>query len=96
MIELLRTGSGIMTINPYSRSHWNEILSLDRQLNLAVTTEQKYSILRQIRMFSINVPIIMSVIFNHRTGFGDTPDYTMVEADYYQQLGLVLDDRINY
>ena len=96
MIELLRTRSGMMTINSYSRSHWDEILSLDRQLNLATTVEQKYSIQRQIRMYSINVPIVRSVIFNHRTGLGDETDYTIVEADYDQQLGLVLDDRIYY
>jgi hypothetical protein len=96
MIELLRTRSGMMTINSYSRSHWDDILSLDRQLNLATTVEQKYSIQRQIRMYSINVPIVRSVIFNHRAGLGDETDYTIVEADYDQQLGLVLDDRIYY
>lgn len=96
MIGLLRTRSGIMTINSYSRSHWGELLSLDRQLNLATTVEQKYSVQRQIRMYSINVPIVRSVIFNHRAGLGDETDYTIVEADYDQQLGLVLDDRIYY
>jgi hypothetical protein len=84
-----------MTINSYSQSHWDEILSLDRQLNLATTTEEKYFIQRQIRMYSINViPIIRSVVFNHRAGLGDLIDYTIVEADYDPRLGLVLDNSI--
>jgi CRISPR-associated endonuclease/helicase Cas3 len=97
MIELLRTRSGIMTINAYSRSHWDEIQNLDRELNLQTsTTEQKYALQRQIRMYSINVPIIKSAVFRHTTGYGDLIDYTIVEANYDQQLGLILDGNNYY
>jgi CRISPR-associated endonuclease/helicase Cas3 len=95
MIELLRTRSGIMTINAYSRRHWDEILNLDRQLNLAATTtEQKYAIQRQIRMYSINVPVVRSAVFIRRKGYGDLIDYIVVEADYDKQLGLLVDNNI--
>jgi hypothetical protein len=95
MIKLLRTRSGIMTINAYSRSHWDVILNLDRQLNhSATTTEQKYAIQREIRMYSINVPIVRSAVFNRRNGYGDLVDYIIVEADYDRRLGLVLDNSI--
>jgi CRISPR-associated endonuclease/helicase Cas3 len=41
MIELLRTRSGLLTINSYSRTHWNEILSLDRAISSASDIEKK-------------------------------------------------------
>ena len=95
MIELLRTRSGIMTLNAYSRSHWDEILNLDRQLNLAATTiEQKYAIQRRIRMYSINVPVVRSAVFIRRNGYGDLTDYIVVESDYDRQLGLLLDGNV--
>lgn len=93
MIELLRTRSGIMTLSAYSRSHWDEILNLDRQLNLAATViEEKYAMQRQIKMYSINIPVVRSAVFIRRSGYGDLTDYLVVEADYDKQLGLLLDD----
>lgn len=93
MIKLLRTRSGIMTINAYSRSHWDEILNLDRQLSLATTTtEQRYALQQRIRMYSINVPVVRSAVFIRRNGYGDLTDYMTVEADYNRQLGLLLDN----
>ena len=92
MIKLLRTRSGIMTISSYFRTHWDEILSLDKQLKDAISTEQKYFIQRQMRMYLINVPIIRSVVFNQRSGYEDLIEYTIVEANYDQQLGLLLDN----
>ena len=41
MIELLRTRSGLLTINSYSRSHLEEILILDKQISLATNIEEK-------------------------------------------------------
>jgi hypothetical protein len=41
MIELLRTRSGLLTINSYSRSHWNEILNLDRAISSSSDIEEK-------------------------------------------------------
>lgn len=81
MIELLRTRSGIMTINAYSGSHWDEIMNLDRQLNLA-TTEQRYGLQQRIRMYSINLQVVRSAVFIHKNGYADLTDYIVVEADY--------------
>jgi CRISPR-associated endonuclease/helicase Cas3 len=36
MIELLRTRSGLLTINSYSRSHLEEILKLDKEISSAL------------------------------------------------------------
>jgi hypothetical protein len=90
MIELLRTRSGLLTINSYSRSHWNEILNLDRAISSSSDIEEKSELQRQIRMYSINVPVIKSVNFTHKFG-DDDREYVIVEADYDPSLGLLID-----
>jgi DNA-directed RNA polymerase subunit RPC12/RpoP len=90
MIELLRTRSGLLTINSYSRSHLEEILILDKQISLATNIEEKLELQRRIRMYSINVPVIKSVNFTNRIG-NDDREYIIVEADYDPVLGLLID-----
>ena len=48
----------------------------------------------RLRMYLINVPIIGSVVFNQRSGYDDLIEYTIVEANYDQRLGLLLDNSI--
>ncbi|MGB7953426.1 MAG: hypothetical protein WCF23_05550 [Candidatus Nitrosopolaris sp.] len=90
MIELLRTRSGLLTINSYSRSHWEEILSLDRSISSTADIEKKLELQLQIRMYSVNVPVIVSVTFTHRSG-NDDREYVIAEADYDPILGLSID-----
>jgi hypothetical protein len=90
MIELLRTRSGLLTINSYSRSHWNEILDLDSAISSVSNIEEKIELQRQIRMYSINVPVTKSVTFTHKFGDNDR-EYVVVEADYDPTLGLLMD-----
>ena len=90
MIELLRTRSGLLTINSYSRSHLEEILVLDKAISLTTNIEEKLELQRRIRMYSINVPVIKSVNFTNRTG-NDDREYIIVEADYDPVLGLLID-----
>ena len=92
MIKLLRTRSGIMTVNAISRSHWEDISNLDKQLCAASAPEKKYVIQRQLRMYSINVPILKSTTFTRRSGCGELSEYNIVEADYDQRLGLIFED----
>jgi hypothetical protein len=89
MIELLRTRSGLLTINSFSRSHWNEILNLDRAISSTSDIEKKLELQLQIRMYSINVPVIRSVNFTHKFGDSDR-EYLIVEADYDPALGLLI------
>ena len=90
MIELLRTRSGLLTINSYSRTHLEQILSLDRAISSATNIEEKLVLQCQIRMYSINVPVIESVKFTHKPG-NDDREYVIVEADYDPVLGLLTD-----
>jgi CRISPR-associated endonuclease/helicase Cas3 len=90
MIELLRTRSGLLTINSYSRTHLERILSLDRAISSVKeeSIEKKLDLQRQIRMYSINVPVVESVKFTHVPGMDDR-EYVIVEADYDPRLGLL-------
>jgi CRISPR-associated endonuclease/helicase Cas3 len=90
MMELLRTRSGILTINAFSRSHWNQIYELDGILYSTDNVEERSNIYRQIRMFSISVPITKTARFNSRQGHGEF-EYLLVEADYDDELGLLTD-----
>lgn len=90
MMELLRTRSGIMTINAFSRSHWDQIYELDGILCSTDNVEERSNIYRQIRMFSINVPITRTVRFTPRQGQGEL-EYLIVEADYDDEIGLLTD-----
>ena len=90
MIKLLRTRSGLLTINSYSRSHWEEIVSLDKAISSAADIEKKLELQQQIRMYSINVPVIESMKFKSRFGENDR-EYIIVEADYDPTLGLFAD-----
>jgi CRISPR-associated endonuclease/helicase Cas3 len=90
MIELLRTRSGLLTINSYSRSHLQDILALDKQISLTMNIEEKLQLQRRIRMYSINVPVIKSVNFTNING-NDDREYIIAEADYDPDLGLLVD-----
>ena len=91
-IDILKKSkrSGLLTVNSYSRSHWNEILNLDRAISSSSDIEEKLELQRQIRMYSINVPVIKSVNFAHRFG-DDDREYVIVESDYDTSLGLLID-----
>ena len=90
MIKLLRTRSGLLTINSYSRSHWEDIVSLDKAISSAADIEKKLELQQQIRMYSINVPVIESMKFKSRFGENDR-EYIIVEADYDPTLGLFVE-----
>lgn len=90
MIELLRTRSGLLTINSYSRSHLKEILALDKEISCTTRIEKRFELQLMIRMYSINVPVIESVNFTNRSG-NDDREYLIVEADYDPVLGLLID-----
>jgi CRISPR-associated endonuclease/helicase Cas3 len=90
MIELLRTRSGLLSINSYSRSHLEQILTLDKEISLATNIEEKLELQRRIRMYSINVPVIKSVKFTNIIG-NDDREYIISEADYDPSLGLLVD-----
>lgn len=90
MIELLRTRSGLLSINSYSRTHLERILNMDRAISSALDIEKKMDLQRQIRTYSINVPVIESIKFTHRPGTDDR-EYVIVEADYDPTLGLLTD-----
>jgi CRISPR-associated endonuclease/helicase Cas3 len=90
MMDLLRTRSGILTVNSYSRTHWEQIYELDERLCATENIEERSNIYAQIRMLSINVPVIKSVRFTPRQGHGDF-EYMIVEADYDRNLGLLTD-----
>lgn len=89
MRDLLKTKSGILTINAYSRTHWDEVFRLDSELRLTPNIEERAEIQRRIRMYSINVPITSSVTFSNMSGHIDT-EYTVVNTDYDTNLGLLI------
>jgi CRISPR-associated endonuclease/helicase Cas3 len=89
MRDLLRTRSGIITINSYSRTHRDEVFALDDKLNLTTDIEERAEIQRRIRMYSINVPIVSSVTFSNMRGHADN-EYTVVNSDYDASLGLLI------
>jgi hypothetical protein len=93
MIDLLRTRSGILTVTAYSRTHWGRIRELDAAINSTADMKQKYSLLKKIRMYSINVPITRRVRLTHESGpeNGTGRDYLVVEANYDPVLGLLFD-----
>lgn len=87
LVELLRTRSGILTINAYSRTHIIEIEKLDNLINETEDINKRYQLFQKIRMYSINVPLIKSVKLSTKMGKKDTK-YIVVEADYDSDLGL--------
>ncbi len=88
MMELLRTRSGILTVSAYSRTHWDLINNLDQVLVSTDNVDERSRIFRQIRMYSVNVPITGSNRFTRRQGHADF-EYLVVEADYDGRLGLL-------
>lgn len=69
MIDLLRTRSGILTVTAYSRTHWDNIIEYERKISSipAHDMQRRYMLYLQLRMFSINVPVIKSIKLAHRS-----------------------------
>ena len=89
MRDLLRTRSGLISINSFSQTHWDEVFRLDGELHSTTDLEERTEIQRQIRMYSINVPIVSSVTFSTMRGHNDN-EYTVVNSDYHSNLGLLI------
>jgi hypothetical protein len=89
MRDLLRTRSGLISINSFSQTHWDEVFRLDGELHSTTDLEERTEIQRQIRMYSINVPIVSSVTFSTMRGHNDN-EYTVVNSDYDSNLGLLI------
>jgi len=100
MIDLLKTRSGMLSVTAYSRTHWNNIIEYEHKVSSIPTsdTQRRYMLYLQLRMYSINVPVIKSIRLTHRTidvGDDDSKnnpkEYLIAEADYDSTLGLLVD-----
>jgi CRISPR-associated endonuclease/helicase Cas3 len=87
MIELLRTRSGILTVQSYSDTHYDFIMELDKQLRLASGTNEKANIFRRIRGYGINVPMMRYTKFYKKPGESGA-EYLFVKSTYDNELGL--------
>lgn len=94
MQKLLRTRSGLVTVNAYSRTHRDTISKLDDALSSLTSIKERTQLYRQIRLYSINVPLIGSTrltqMENKHNSDGGMK-YLIVEADYDKDIGLMID-----
>ncbi len=89
MIELLRTRSGILSVQAYSDTHYDIIMEKDKQIKDTDTVEQKQRIFRQIRGYGINVPLMRYIKFEKKLGELEK-EYLFVKSYYDSELGLII------
>ena len=94
MQKLLRTRSGLVIANVYSRSHRDPISKLDDSLSLLTNIKDRTQLYRQIRLYSINVPLTSSTKLTQMESKHNSHNnmkYLIVEADYDKDIGLMID-----